>query len=717
MEDSYFDFELTVSESSEHSDGNEEVKTPQETQPELNDSPNVEDKTSAEVKKTDNKPKEKPKKCSICLTEFRPNSKIYTCPECNCMLHESCLLDYLTNYEFNRCYCISCNRLFTNAEMKQHLKPMTYKQYIQKQVSTFNEQFMLQTMTRVNDILFYYGKLRDIANHLLDKSYHSADEFRRFLYFVHTYTYIDLYEFLKRRGIKPLVERKDEIVDTHEDSSSSEDYFIDEENNLVAYRRFHDENKEYERIWKWQEELVKQIHSWHGNPFIFRMDGLPRCYDFTKIWCSCIYKVLYIDIFDPEFKQFIDEFKDMPNDFLTYVLPGLDHELYPDIGHAIKLEKQQVEFKPVSFMMCSECKGLVVCLNKHVYCQECRQEYCYDCGEKKELKDGKSIHVCNEITRETFKTVRMNTHSCPKCGVRIQKSTGCDHMFCTACHTSFNWKTGKIITVNVHNPHRDEWLRSLGRSTEVTLFDVLHEMDDVQVPQNACGPIRMNTLMEMLLPSLICSFNSLINYFDEFLEEHTPEDQNRTFVDIYIAQRKDALHQPSERKDKNIKKMLNEHLNMLYGYDRLYDELREFIDVGRDLIRQCQRLCLPEVHIMNYGRDINGRVISRSETDRFIKEYKTYKETNRDQINNIKALAYQMTLSVFRTIECLCRDTLKTLVLQKLLNLSHFFPYLVDLLAAWAHDGNEIDDIFEFFVARGSAKRNAIKKMDDEFVM
>ena len=104
------------------------------------------------------------------------------------------------------------------------------------------------------------------------------------------------------------------------------------------------------------------------------------------------------------------------------------------------------------------------------------------------------------------------------------------------------------------------------------------------------------------------------------------------------------------------------------------------------------------MHIMNYGRDINGRVISRSETDRFIKEYKTYKETNRDQINNIKALAYQMTLSVFRTIECLCRDTLKTLVLQKLLNLSHFFPYLVDLLAAWAHDGNEIDDIFEFFV-------------------
>ena len=34
----------------------------------------------------------------------------------------------------------------------------------------------------------------------------------------------------------------------------------------------------------------------------------------------------------------------------------------------------------------------------------------------------------------------------------------CDQMWCTQCHTGFNWRTGRIET-NVHNPHFFEWQR------------------------------------------------------------------------------------------------------------------------------------------------------------------------------------------------------------------------------------------------------------------
>lgn len=640
----------------------------------------------------DNKPEvEAQDACSFCLEKVRRGSKIYVCPKCGCTLHERCLVEYLTGYDFNRCFCMSCNRFFPNEEMKEHLKPMKYKEYVKKQIDTFNEQFMLQTMTKINDLLFYYEKMCKICMQLNKRSRHSVEEFKLMIYFIHCFNPIDLKTFIESKGL---------TYQDPNDMQMEEDVVTDETTNI---------RKQYEQIWQFQETMIKQVHQWHGNSFqISLYSVLPFSHSFGQVWASCVYKVLYLDAFDPEFKRLIDEFQDMPNEFIPKILDGF-HEI--DINDICKITKKvnhTVEIKPAAFMMCSECKGLVLCINKHVYCSECRQEYCYDCGEKKEFEDGHCVHVCNEETRSTFKTVRMNTHSCPKCGVRIQRSEGCNHMFCTACHTSFNWATGKIITVNVHNPHREEWLRSLGRSTEVTLFDVLHEMDDVQPEE--CGRVYINSFIESNLPSMIVSFHSFISYLEDKINLSS-ERRTAQFLEIYIENRKKIIDakdvQIKETLEKRAKKSLQDHLIILYGYDRLYNEIQEYIEIGTELIRQVIKLCALD------------KVPRRANIGELWKTYmrmcQAAKEKNREQLETIKTVVYQMTVSLFKSIECLCKDSLKTVILQKLLEIGHFHEYIENMLGYWLSKGNPVDPVFQYFIFHGSIYDNAHNNKDNDW--
>jgi hypothetical protein len=104
-----------------------------------------------------------------------------------------------------------------------------------------------------------------------------------------------------------------------------------------------------------------------------------------------------------------------------------------------------------------ECRGF---LSTQWKCGICQKWACPECHEVKGLERD-SEHTCNPDTLATARLLSSDTKPCPKCRTGIFKINGCDQMWCTQCHTAFNWRTGRIEN-NVHNPHYFEWLRRNG---------------------------------------------------------------------------------------------------------------------------------------------------------------------------------------------------------------------------------------------------------------
>jgi hypothetical protein len=52
--------------------------------------------------------------------------------------------------------------------------------------------------------------------------------------------------------------------------------------------------------------------------------------------------------------------------------------------------------------------------------------------------------------------------------VPICKIEGCDQMWCTNCNTGFHWRTGRLASGPLHNPHYFTWLRSIGEAPPPT---------------------------------------------------------------------------------------------------------------------------------------------------------------------------------------------------------------------------------------------------------
>jgi hypothetical protein len=134
-----------------------------------------------------------------------------------------------------------------------------------------------------------------------------------------------------------------------------------------------------------------------------------------------------------------------------------------------RLNNRQITERAEFVRACPDegCRGF---LSTQWKCGICQKWACPDCHVVKGL-DRDVEHECNPETLATARLLANDTKPCPKCQIGIFKIDGCDQIWCTQCHTAFNWRTGRIES-NVHNPHYFEWLRRNGNAVPRNPLDV-----------------------------------------------------------------------------------------------------------------------------------------------------------------------------------------------------------------------------------------------------
>ena len=103
-----------------------------------------------------------------------------------------------------------------------------------------------------------------------------------------------------------------------------------------------------------------------------------------------------------------------------------------------------------------DCRGF---LSTKYKCDICKINVCPKCRAIK-TED----HECKKEDIESTELIKKETKGCPQCGIPIFKISGCDQMWCVECKVAFSWRTGKIETGNIHNPHYYQWRRNQGNA-------------------------------------------------------------------------------------------------------------------------------------------------------------------------------------------------------------------------------------------------------------
>ena len=191
-----------------------------------------------------------------------------------------------------------------------------------------------------------------------------------------------------------------------------------------------------------------------------------------------------------------------------------------------------------------ECRGF---LSTQWKCGICNLWTCPDCHEIK--GDSRDVeHTCDPNTLATARLLDSDTKPCPKCRTGIFKINGCDQMWCTQCHTAFNWRTGRIESV-VHNPHYFEWLRRNGNA----------------IPRNPGDIPCQNELTHTIYTDIR---NRIRDYFPPHpLREHCDTYLNRTIRNI-LHMRYVTLNEY----DIPNRAAINERLRVQYMRNRISEE-------------------------------------------------------------------------------------------------------------------------------------------------
>jgi hypothetical protein len=109
-----------------------------------------------------------------------------------------------------------------------------------------------------------------------------------------------------------------------------------------------------------------------------------------------------------------------------------------------------------------DCRGY---LSTALKCDLCENYACKECHETIG-KDRKTNHTCLEENVKSVQLLMKDSKACPKCSSLTYKISGCSQIWCTECHTAWDWNTGEIDLGKIHNPHYVEYMNNLDMNND-----------------------------------------------------------------------------------------------------------------------------------------------------------------------------------------------------------------------------------------------------------
>ena len=219
----------------------------------------------------------------------------------------------------------------------------------------------------------------------------------------------------------------------------------------------------------------------------------------------------------------------------------------------------------------ANCSGL---LSIKWICGTCKTKFCKHCGEAKGIATDLEIisddienesktegdeskaesHTCDSNLVETMKAIQKETKACPKCGINIYKIEGCSQMWCTNCHTAFDWTTRRIETGRIHNPHYYDWQRKVNNG------DAPRVPGDIP-PCQQIPPFFNNNLKFRFLQTemILCleDFYRFVNEVDEVYNPANFHDIDENTFELYRERLIENFYSSEKHYKTNLKKEFN----------------------------------------------------------------------------------------------------------------------------------------------------------------